>query len=563
MCFLKKLMTLASTLFIVAASTALAVSKKELKIAVSQEFEHLNPIISQMATTRFITDMSVRSILTLNPDGEWVPFMIKEIPSFENGLASFFTENGVKKIRAHFELKENLKFGDGHPITAEDIKFTWSVGMNENISIGEREIWSQIERVILYPENARKFTFEYAKARWDFNQLPQFYVIPKHLEEPIIKKYGNKPGEYEKHSLYVTDSLNPGLYQGPYRLSELKLGSHIILVPNEHFYGKAPYFEKIIIKVIQNTNALEANLMSGTVDMISNLGLTFDQAVAAEKRIKKQNKLFEVVFEPGLVYEHIDLQLDNPLLKDINVRKALVYGINREALVNALFEGKQQVAVHNIAPVDPWYTDDPKDIVLYPFSRRKARGMLKKAGWIMGDDGYRYKNGEKLTFQLMTTAGNKTREMVEAYLQEQWKQIGVEITIKNEPARVYFGETVRKSLYPAMAMYAWWSSPENNPRSTMFSGNIPTKENDYSGQNSMRWSNKEVDQLLDEMDVEFKHENRLKIIAKILYHYTNEVPVIPLYYRSNNSIIPKNLAEFRISPHQFGAENFVEYWHLK
>lgn len=544
------------------ATSVFAISKEEIKIGVSQEFEYLNRHIQQMSASNYISDMCVRGLMILDTEGNWQPVFIKEIPSIENGLAEFIEEDGVKKIKARFELKEGLKWGDGHPVTSEDVQFAWEVGMHENISVGEREIWAQIERIELDPENPLNFTFIYKEARWDFNQLPQYTLLPKHLEGPVFEKQAGTPEAYESNTLYAADYTNPGLYNGPYRVSEIELGSHVVLVPNEHWTGQQPYFQKIVFKVIPNTATMEANLLSGTIDMISSLGLTFDQAVALEKRLKENNQPFTVAFEPSLLYEHIDLQLDNPILQDLRVRKSLVYAIDRDALSQALFEGKQPKAIHNIAPIDRWYTDDPEKIVLYEYSPRQARKLLEEAGWKLGDDGYRYKDGEKLSLQLMTTSGNRTRELVETWLQEEWKKVGIEITIKNEPARVYFGETVRKSKFSALAMFAWFSSPENNPRSTFHSTNIPTEENGWAGQNDTRWVNKEVDELIEEIDVTFNHEKRVELISKILYHYTNEVPVIPLYYRTSNSVQPVNMAGYHLAPHQFSAANHVEFWHV-
>ncbi|RPI76564.1 MAG: peptide ABC transporter substrate-binding protein, partial [Desulfobacteraceae bacterium] len=446
-----------------------------------------------------------------------------------------------------------------------DAKLAWTVAQNDNVAIGGKDkIWLEVERIEIDPANAKKFAFIYKKAVWDFYQKPQFYLLPKHLEEAVFQKYGNEKQGYEKNSLYSTDPTNPGLYCGPYLIKEIKLGSHIIFEPNPLWFGKKPNIKKIIIKLIPSTAALEANLLSGSVDMISELSLPFDQALAFEKKVKEQNLPYNVNFRAGLIYEHVDVQLGNPKLQDVRVRKALVYGINRQELVQTMFEGKQEAAVHDLSPVDPWYTNDPKKIVIYEFSRPKANKLLDEAGWILDPkDGYRHKNGEKLTFQLMTTADNKPRELAEVYLQEQWKKIGVEITIKNEPARVFFGETVRKSLYPGLAMYAWLSSPDNNPRSFYHKDSIPTEANGFSGQNPPRWVNEEASRLVDEMDTTFDPKKREEQRHKMLYHYTNDVPVIPLFYRANISVTPKNLTGYKLTGSQYHATLHVENWNLK
>lgn len=562
---MRKLFVLLLCVTCLASSQAFAVSKELLTIGTSQEFETGNRDIAQMAATGWAYAMGVRALINLTPDGKWVGLLAKELPTLENGLAEFYEEGGEKKFKATYELKDDLYWGDGTPVMAEDVEFTWQVGLSETVSVPDREVYELIGRIEIDPENPKKFTIYYAKTRWDYYmQHAQMFILPKHLEGPVFEEHGKDLEGYDHNTLYVTDPTNPGLYCGSYRVSEVELGSHVAFVPNEHWKGQQPYFEKIIIKVIQDTQALEANLLSGTIDMIGVIGIGLDQALALDKRLKEDpNSPYQVTFVPGSVYEHIDVQQTNPILQDIKVRKALVHAIDRDQLSQALFEGKQPKAIHNVAPFDPWYTDDPEKVVLYEYSPREARKLLDEAGWILGDDGYRYKDGEKLSLQLMTTAGNKTRELVEAWLQEEWKKVGVEITIKNEPARVYFGETVRKGAYPALAMYAWISAPESEQTSTFHTKSIPSEENGWNGQNSMHWSNAEVDRLLDELMGEFSHEKRVDLVSKILYHYTNDVPVIPLYYRANISVEPKILTGYQMSPHQYYETNYVESWGLK
>ena len=114
-----------------------------------------------------------------------------------------------------------------------------------------------------------------------------------------------------------------------------------------------------------------------------------------------------------------------------------------------------------------------KDVAIYEYDPKKAADLLEASGWKKVGDGYRYKDGQRLSLVFMTTAQDKTRELVQVYLQEQWKKVGVEIKIKNEPARVFFGETIRKVKYPALAMFAWASEPDSPPRSTLHSNHTP------------------------------------------------------------------------------------------
>ncbi len=541
-----------------AASSKL--TNAELKIGISQEFENFNPLIANMLATTYMQRMVNRTLVVIDADGKWVPQLAKSIPSIENGGAKVITQGGKKKIQAVWEILENAVWGDGKPIICEDFEFAIKVATSPNVGIAEKEVYTQVEKIDVDPKNAKKCTFTYDKEKWDFYQLGTLYPLPKHLEEAVFNKFGGQKEGYEKNSLYTKDPKNLGLYNGPYVLNEIQLGDHVTFTPNDKFYGEKTKIKKIIVKLIPNTGTLEANLRSGTIDLISSLGLALDQALAFDKKVKAENLGYSVLFQPSAVYEHIDLNLDNPILKDIRVRKALSFSINREELVNSLFEGKQSPALHSVTPKDPWYTDDPTKITIYKYSPREAEKLLDEAGWKMGTDGIRTKDGKKLSFSLMTTAGNKTRELVQVYLQNKWKQVGIDVSSKNEPARVFFGETTKKRKFDSMALFAWVSSPENSPKSTFHTKNIPSAKNGFSGQNQMGWSNKKVDALLEKLDLEFKHEKRVEIVHEILKYYTDEVPVLPLYYRSDVAVIPTQMKGYRLTGHQFPETDEVEKW---
>ncbi len=547
-----------------AAPYLVTASRKTLTIGITQEFGNLHPIMANMTASQYLIQMYSRALMSITADGKWYPDLLTAIPTLENGLASFYGEKGDKKIQAECELKDNIRWGDGTPVTNEDILFAWQVAMDKHVTVGDQANWAKIERVAIDPRNDRKFTLHFAQADWRFNRLPGYYALPKHLEGPIIEKSGNLPEAYKEHTLYTTEPTLPGLSLGPYRIAGIKAGSYITLVPNEYFYGKTPYFQQIIVKFIPSTKTLEANLLSGAIDMsAASIGLTFSQTVALERRIQEKQLPYVVDSVPGFGYEHIDLQLNNPLLKDIRVRKALVYAINRDAMCHALFGEKQPKAIHNIAPVDPRYTDDPQKVVLYDYAPAKANALLDEAGWRMRDDGYRYKEGQKLTFQLMTTAGDKSRELVEEYLQQEWKNVGIEITIHNEPANTMFDVILRKRQFSAMLMFAWVDEPEMTLSPYLHSRSIACEANGFSGRNYSGWKNKDVDSLLQQIDVTFDHETRKELVAKVLYHYTNEVPVIPLYYLAISSIRPTDLAGYQVSPSEIAETNRIEDWHLR
>lgn len=538
-----------------------APNNSEIKVGITQEFENLNPVVMTMSATTYIYQMVGRALVTLNENGKWVPVLVKTIPTIENKLAKLTPDQ--KKVTAIWELRENAKWGDGKPVTCADLAFTREVGINDNVSTATKETYSQIEKIEWDEKTPKKCLFTYDKARWDYYQLGDYRPLPKHLEEPVFLKFKDQKEGYEKNTNYSKNPTLPGLYNGPYRISEVKLADHVTVVPNPYFFGPQPKIQKIQVKLIPNTGTLEANLRSGTIDQVSSLGFAFDQALAFDKKVRSEKLPYQVLFKPSITYEHIDLNLENPMLQDLKVRKALVYAINREELVKALFEGKQEVAIHNVAPVDPWFTRDPKKVVLYPHDKKKAQALLDEAGWKIEGDGFRHKDGKKLTLTFMTTAGDKTRENVQVFLQNQWKGVGIDVQIKNEPARVFFGDTLKKRDFGALAMYAWTSAPEQTPKPNLHSSNIPTSANGWSGQNNGGYSNKKVDTLLEQLDTEFNATKRKTLMTEILHYYTDEVPVIPLYYRSEVAVRPETLTGFQLMGHLYNESNAVEKWEIK
>ncbi|MGY9005706.1 MAG: peptide ABC transporter substrate-binding protein, partial [Alphaproteobacteria bacterium] len=145
-------------------------------------------------------------------------------------------------------------------------------------------------------------------------------------------------------------------------------------------------------------------------------------------------------------------------------------------------------------------------------------------------------------------------------LQSQWRKVGIEIRIRNEPARVYFGETVTKRKFKAMAMFAWLSAPESVPRQTLHSNHITTAANNWSGQNYTSYKNPEVDKLLDGIELELDREKRRILWSRLQKIYAEDLPVIPLFFRADPFITPKWLKGIRPTGHQDPTTLWIEEW---
>lgn len=545
---------------LVSANVSLAAPKDEISIALNAEFDTINPIVNTMMAGVMVADAVLRPITKLTPAGLPEPVLIKEIPSLQNKKLKIIKDKTGTHLRADIEFLANAQWGDGQPLTCRDLEAAWKIGGDDLVATPNRDDYKNIQSIVIDSKDPKKCTITLEKAQFNFYlNFPR--PIPAHLEMPIFEAYKGKVHGYERNSVYMTKISNPGLYNGPYRISEMKFGSHVVLVPNEHFYGEKPYFKKIILRFILNSSAIEANLLSGNVNMTSSSGMGFDQALTFDKKVKAQKLPYEVQFVPGVMYSHIDVNLDDSVLKDKLVRQALAYSFNRKEMAQAFFENRQPQAYHFSTPFDDWYTDNPKDISVYAFNRPKAIELLEKAGWKVGEKGIRYKNGQKLAFTLSGISDNKLNEMIAVYLQNQWRQVGVELQLKTYPARVFFAEILRHRQFQ-LALLTWVNSPNVVDTNTLSSTAIPSEANGWSGHNRAGWINKDVDGWLLQASSEFDKAKRVALMRKVLRVYTEDLPSLPAYYRSNNSVLPKGLKGYEMSGHIYSEFLQVEKWHF-
>jgi peptide/nickel transport system substrate-binding protein len=526
-------------------------ARDELVIGITQFPSTFHPNIDAMLAKTYILGLTRRPLTVYDKDWRLRCMLCVKLPTIENGLAApERTPDGKQGIAVTYTIRDDANWGDGKPVSTDDVVFTWKVGRHKKSGVGNMEFYRSLYRIDV--KGPRTFTMHFDKLTFQYNAINGFELIPAHLDEANF----TDPVAYKNRTAFDTDTTNKGLYYGPYLIDRVVTGSHVVLAPNPTWWGRKPHFKRIVVRVIPNTAALEANLLSGNIDMIAGeLGLTVDQAIAFEKR---HGGKFNIIYKPGLIYEHIDLNLDNLILRDIRVRRALIYAIDREAISEKLFAGRQPVAHTSVNPLDWVHADDvPK----YPYDPKKAAKLLNDAGWTMRKRGVRHdKKGKRLGLEIMTTAGNRSRELVEQVLQSQWKAAGIDVRIRNEPARVFFGQTVTERRFSGLAMYAWISAPEGVPRTTLHSAHIPTPDNNFAGQNYTGFRNAEMDGLLETIEVELDRSKRKKLWRRLQEIYATELPVIPLYFRAEPYILPKWLKGLEPTGHQDPSTLWVENW---
>lgn len=538
------------------ASPALAQDQRResLTIGLSQYPSNFHPNIENMAAKAYLLGFALRPVTAF--DAAWKQSCIacERLPSLENGDAVLErTPEGKPGIRVTWKLTD-LKWGDGAPVTAEDMRFAWEAGRAFETGFGPAEFYRSAYE--FRSEDPRSFTLRFDKVTFDYAGLGQFQPLPARIERSRWE--ADKAG-YRTRSAYETETTNPALYNGPYRIAAVQPGASVTLERNAHWTGPAPAFNRITVRTVENTAALEAQLLAGQLDMIAGeLGLPLEQAVALQRRTGDR---FRFAFNPGLTYEHIDLNLDNPILADRRVRQALLLAADRAQIVARLYDGRQEVADGAVHPRDAGH--DPT-VPKYPFDPARAAALLEEAGWRPGPGGIRRNAaGETLSLEFMTTAGNRAREQVQQILAGMWRRIGVEARIRNEPPRVFFGETVSKRRFSGMAMFAWVSSPENVPRTILHSDEIPRAERNWSGQNYTGYRDAEADQLIEDIPLVLEQPKRLPLWSRLQHRIATDLPALPLWHRSDAHVWPRWLDGVRPTGHQNYSSLWVAEWRVR
>jgi len=532
-----------------------AQAKDDLVIGVAQFPSSLHPSIDAEVIKSYVDDFGIRQITAFDADWKNTCLMCTDLPTVQNGLAKFEDHGGTKGMAVTIKLKPGLKWGDGVPVTTKDLEFTWKVGRDPASGWSNPNPWDRATSLDIVDDTTA--VLHLPGVMVSYNQWDT--LLPEHIEAPILAKAANV-GDYIKQSAFNRAPTTPGLWDGPYRMTQYESGNQVVFEPNENWSGTKPGFKHIVLRLIDKTPALLANLESGDIDMVNGegVGLTIDQAIALQK---KEPDKFTYIFRPALTYEHIDLQIGNPILTDVRVRRALLYGIDRKTVTSRLFEGKQPVADTWVNPLNPMYSPD---VATYPYDLAKAKALLAEAGWKPGSDGIcRNAKGERLSLELTTTAGNQLRELVEQVLQNQWKAACVDITIKNEPPRTMFGETVKKRAYTGLIMYGWTSAVTETPKRTLHSSQIPTAANNWAGANYIAFDNKRMDTLIDQAETELDSAKGKVLWAEMQKIYADELPVLPLFFRAEPHVIPKWLAGYTPTGHGDFSALWSENWHTR
>ncbi len=451
------------------------------RIALWQEPIVLNPLIGNQTVNALVSRTMLEGLVAYLPDGSAVGALAAEVPALENGGVS------PDGLTVTWKLRRDVTWSDGKPFTSKDVVFTYHVLMNPANPIVNLAGYPDIESIATTDDFTLvvKYRVIYSGFRDHFN-----WILPEHV--------------LGGDSAIETREFNQApLGTGPFKFRSWEPGNAITLERNPNYRepGK-PRLDGIVFKMVPARDVAILWLKVGEVEGLWNL---------AEDNIPEIEAIPDAVLIPApsnrverLVLnascpsgpQQGDPACRHPVLGDLRVRQAIELAIDKRAIVDELLFGWASVA-SSILPFGPYAVSLPPSET----DPGKARRLLEEAGWQLGPDGIRVKDGVRASLAYATTTGDRLREQTQALIQTQLQAVGIELRIENAPSPILFGgwqdgaARARGNFDIAMYTISIPLDPQASLHNLFHSSRVPS-ERVRNGQNVHRIIDPELDAAL-------------------------------------------------------------------
>jgi peptide/nickel transport system substrate-binding protein len=431
------------------------------------------------------TDVAQRLFLTLlkeHADIETNP------PSFSPQLAESY-EWSKDHLHLTFHLRKDVVWSDDTPLTAEDVRWTWQAQRSPEVAWDNATMKANITDVeVVDPHTVRfHFTHRYPGQMVHANEG---VILPRHVWSKLPLD------QWRNNSQWFLDHL---VVSGPYTLERWVPQQEVVLVRNEKYFEEdLPYIDRLVFRIIPDSGAQLTQFFSGTLDYVRQVPSSMAEQVKANPKTKM------VTYWP-VQWNMVIWNLKNPMFEEATVRRALTMAIDRQTLVDTLWYGYAKVAASPL--ISNVWGHNP-EIRPLPFDPEEAKRLLTEAGWVDADgDGIREKDGLRFSFELATNAGNQERTDATVMVQENLRQVGIEVK-----PRVLEWNTMssRTTSGDFEAIIIALSIETSLDLTAYFHTNSIGKELNFGG-----YSNPEVDRLLEESRQQTELEETRPYLYKI------------------------------------------------
>ena len=541
-------------------------SDGEVKIIYWQAPSILNPYLSGGTKDIESSSLIVEPLARFDDKGNLVPWLVDEVPTVENGGVS------ADLTSITWKLKEGLKWSDGTPVTSADVKFTADYCMAPDGGCAQSAKFDGVKSIDTPDAQTIVVNFTGPK--------PVPYAAFVGAQSPIIQMAQFKDCLGAKAQECTAANFGP-IGTGPFVVTDFKPNDVIIMKANENYRDPAkPAFASLTFKGGGDAAAAGRAVMeTGEFDYAWNLQLAPDViAKMAEGGKGTPISGFGTLVEriemnmtdpsPDLAEgERATAKHPHPILSDFKVRHALSMAIDRNLLVEIGY-GQAGRPTCNLVPAPEIFASDNTGCLTQDIEGAKA--LLDEAGWTVGADGVREKDGMKLKL-LYQTSTNAVRQDFQALIKQWWAEIGVETELKNIDASVFFGgdpaspDTFQK-FYADVEMYA------NNFDGTdpeQYLGQYtcekaPRPETQWQGENINRFCDPAYDALVAELGKTGEISKRAEIAKKLNDMITKDtMTIVPLVDRGRVSAHANSLGGVVLNTWDSELWNVADWYRVK
>lgn len=484
--------------------------KEELVFVNYRDIRDLNPHL--YAGEMYAQEMLYETLVNITADG------------YEGCLAESWDISDDGKTYT-FHIRDGVKFSDGEVCDANAIKANFDAIIENK----ERHTWLEMMNLLVGVSAPDDKTFVIELSEPYYPLLTELGVTrPFAMISPKAMKDGS-----------TKDGVNAYIGTGPYVLTDFVTDEYAVFEANENYWGEQPKIKKITVKVIPDNQTRILALEKGEIDMI--FGKNMIDADAINQYTG--NDKFTVSLSDPTSTRQIVLNTTRDVLADKEVRQALQHATNKQAISDGIFYGLEQPADTLFAKTVP-YCDI--DLEPYAYDVELAQSMLDEAGWVVGADKIREKDGQKLNIDLLYNSDSVTEKAIAEYLQSEYQKIGISLNIHGEEEQSY-RDNMKAGNFD-MVFNICWGTPYD-PQSSLAAMRAPVY-GDYAAQLGLE-DKADIDQAITDILVSTDETKRQELYTFVLTRLHEDAVYISLTYECNKAIYRSDLQGFHFTQTQY------------
>lgn len=537
----------------------------QVRILYWQAVSIMNPFLSSGTKDIEAASLVIEPLARFNEAGDLVPYVAEAIPTVENGGISEDLTTITWKIRP------GILWSDGTPVTADDAVFTWRYCTDPEGGCAQAPYFQDVTNVEAVDPATVKVTFGVPK--------PYPYTAFVGAQSPVIQK-AQFAACLGAAAPSCTEANTKPIGTGPFVVSDFKANDVVLLGANPNYRDAAkPAFATVELKGGGDAaSAAQAVLSTGEFDYAWNAQVEpeiLDQMAASGKGevISSFGTLVERLHinqtdpDPALGEARATVANPHPFLTDVNVVKALSLAIDRSILVETGY-GAAGKATCNLVPA-PANLASPNNDWCLTQDMAAANKLLDDAGWAMGSDGVREKDGKRLSI-LYQTSVNSVRQGAQALIKQWWNELGVEVELRQIDGSVFFGgdpgspDTLQK-FFADVEMYAnnFEGADAEKYLGDWVCDEAPSPANQWQGGNTSRFCSEEYATVLAKLSQTADPAERAALTIELNDMIVNSAAIIPLIHRGRVSTKSNTLGGVLLNSWDSELWNVADWYRLK